>query len=301
MFFRLKSSGSRRYLQVVENRRENGTVRQHVLATLGRLDEIAASGSLAALLSSGARYCDEILLLSALEAEDSAARLSARRIGGPLLFGRLWDALEIGDVLTEQLAPRAFEFAVERAVFVAVLHRLFVSGSDRDCAAWMSDYRISGAEGLALHHFYRAMAWLGEELDETDQHHRTLAPRCLKDEIEEALFAKRRDLFSDLSVVFMDTTSLSFEGEGGATLGARGHSKDHRPDLKQMILGVVIDAEGRPVCTEMWPGNTADVNALLPILDRLRGRFGITRVCVVADRGFISAATLTGLEERGLE
>jgi transposase len=138
-------------------------------------------------------------------------------------------------------------------------------------------------------------------LDETDQHHCTLAPRCLKDEIEEALFAKRRDLFSDLSVVFLDTTSLSFEGEGGATLGARGHSKDHRPDLKQMILGVVIDAKGRPVCTEMWPGNTADVNALLPILDRLRGRFGITRVCVVADRGFISAATLTGLEERGLE
>jgi transposase len=165
----------------------------------------------------------------------------------------------------------------------------------------MSDYLIPGAEGLALHHFYRAMAWLGEELDEKRQRHRTLAPRCIKDEIEETLFACRRDLFSDLSVVFMDTTSLCFEGAGGQTLGARGHSKDHRPDLKQMVLGVVIDAEGRPVCTEMWPGNTADVTVLLPIIDRLRGRFGITRVCVVADRGLISAATVAGLEARGLE
>jgi transposase len=145
------------------------------------------------------------------------------------------------------------------------------------------------------------MAWLGEELAESAQAHRTQAPRCVKDLIEEALLARRQDLFSDLAVVFMDTTTLSFTGAGGETLGMRGHSKDHRPDLMQMVLGVVIDAQGRPVCTEMWPGNTADVGALLPIVDRLRGRFGIGRVCVVADRGLIAEATLAGLEARGLE
>jgi transposase len=148
------------------------------------------------------------------------------------------------------------------------------------------------------------MAWLGEELDaaEGGQAHATpFAPRCVKDQIEEALFARRRDLFSELSVVFMDTTSLSFEGAGGATLGQRGHSKDHRPDLMQLILCVVIDAAGRPICTEIMPGNTADVRILLPTIDRLRHRFAIGRVCIVADRGMISAATLEGLEERGLE
>ncbi|WP_048858509.1 IS1634 family transposase, partial [Acidiphilium multivorum] len=88
---------------------------------------------------------------------------------------------------------------------------------------------------------------------------------------------------------FMDTTSLYFEGAGGETLGAWGHSKDYRPQLAQMILGVVIDQDGRPICTEMWPGNTADVSVLVPVIDRLRSRFGITRVCVVADRGMISA------------
>jgi len=123
----------------------------------------------------------------------------------------------------------------------------------------------------------------------------------VKDRIEEALFQRRRDLFTDLSVVFLDTTSLAFEGAGGETLGARGHWKDHRPDLNQMILGVVIDGEGRPVCTEMGPGNTADVTALMPIVDRLRHRFGVGRVCVVADRGMISEGTIDALEERGLE
>ena len=99
----------------------------------------------------------------------------------------------------------------------------------------------------------------------------------------------------------MDTTSLAFCGAGGDSLGAHRHSKDHRPDLKQMILAVVIDGEGRPICTEMLPGNTADVTVLLPVVDRLRERFHIGRVCVVADRRMISAATIAALEERKLE
>src|SRR3712207_9175042 len=98
------------------------------------------------------------------------------------------------------------------------------------------------------------MAWLGEELPADQQAGATpFAPRTIKDLIEEQLFARRRDLFSELSVVFMDTTSLSFTGAGGETLGERGYSKDHRPDLMQMIVGVVIDAAGRPICSEMWP------------------------------------------------
>jgi transposase len=102
-------------------------------------------------------------------------------------------------------------------------------------------------------------------------------------------------------VVFLDTTSLYFEGEGGASLGARGHSKDYRPQLNQMIVGIIIDAQGRPVCSEMWPGNTADVTTLIPVIDRLRRRFAITEVCVVADRGMISGATIAALEQRGLD
>ena len=118
--------------------------------------------------------------------------------------------------------------------------------------------------------------------------------------VEERLFAHRRDLFTRLDLVFMDTTSLYFEGAGGQTLGRYGYSKDHRPDLRQMILAVLIDGDGRPVCSEMWPGNTADVTTLIPVIDRLRRRFAIGAVCVVADRGMISAETLAELEARRL-
>jgi Transposase DDE domain len=64
---------------------------------------------------------------------------------------------------------------------------------------------------------------------------------------------------------------------------------------------LIVDGAGRPICTEMWPGNTADVTTLLPVLDHLRRRFSVGRVCVVADRGMISAATIAGLEARKLE
>jgi len=161
--------------------------------------------------------------------------------GPPLVFERLWRDTACGVVLQELLANRDFAFPVERAVFLTVLHRLMVSGSDRACEQWRADYRIDGTEDLRLHHLYWAMTWLGEELPVAEQTNHTLAPRCIKDRIEEELFARRRDLFTDLSVVFMDTTSLYFEGEGGATLGERGHSKDYRPHLNQMIVGVIID------------------------------------------------------------
>ncbi|HZY41246.1 MAG TPA: IS1634 family transposase, partial [Anaerolineae bacterium] len=300
MFFRIKKSGGRAYVQVVENKRVDGAVRQSVIANLGRADDLIASGALASLLASGAKLTDQVLLINALDEDaDGSLSIAAKRIGGPLLFGRIWERLGIADVLGELLKHRAFEFAVERAVFVGTLHRLFVSGSDRDCSSWMEDYDIPGVDGLDLHHFYRAMAWLGEEMEEKPEG--ALAPRCVKDVIEEKLFDRRRDLFTDLSAVFMDTTSLSFYGEGGETLGEHGYSKDYRPDLKQMILGLVVDGSGSPICTEMWPGNTADVTTLLPVIDRLRERFGIGRVCVVADRGMISAETIAGLEQRKLE
>jgi hypothetical protein len=300
MFFRIKPSGARRYLQIVENKRIDGKVRQIVRLTVGRMDELEASGQLARLLGSGARHCEQLMLLSAFEAQ--ATSLTTKRIGAPLLFGRLWQESGIGPVLDALLADRAFEFPVERAVFATVLHRLMVSGSDRACEKWIEDYDIPGIEDLALHHLYRTMAWLGEELAEDEQTDATpFAPRTVKDLIEEALFIRRRDLFTDLSVVFMDTTSLYFEGRGGEIIGKRGYSKDYRPQLAQMILGLVIDQEGRPICSEMWPGNTADVSVLVPVIDRLRSRFGIGRVCVVADRGMISAATIEALEERKLE
>jgi hypothetical protein len=300
MYFRRKTSAGRAYLQIVESRREGDQVRQQVIATLGRFEDLQASGQLERLLRSGARFAAKAMMLSAV-ADDAAIKIAVRRVGPALVFERLWKETACRAVIDDLAGARGHKFALERAVFLTVLHRLLVSGSDRAADRWREDYMFAGVEGLDLHHLYRAMAWLGEELPAKEQDGRTpFAPRCLKDVMEERLFAHRRDLFTRLDLVFMDTTSLYFEGAGGQTLGQHGYSKDHRPDLKQMILAVLLDGDGRPVCSEMWPGNTADVTTVIPVVDRLRRRFDIGRVCIVADRGMISAETLTELEARRL-
>jgi transposase len=178
-----------------------------------------------------------------------------------------------------------------------VLHRLMVSGSDRHASTWRETIEVPGADALTLDHAYKAMAWLGEDVTaagEAQQRSRT-------DEIEEALYAHRRSLFGELAVAFFDTTSLYFEGRGGATLGQRGYSKDFRPQLNQVVLGIVLDEKDRPIASFLWPGNTADVTTLLPVVERLRGRFGVGRICVVADRGMISAATIAAFEAQGID
>lgn len=294
MFARIKKTGPYEYLQIVENRREGKKTLQRVIATVGRLDRLRQQGEIEPLVRSLSRFSGKVLLVLSGQSDDLHA--TAKKIGPALIFERLWKELGIGQVLRELLSQRKFEFDVERAVFLSVLHRLFVSGSDRSCDKWHRDYVVQGVEGLSLHHLYRAMAFLGEELD--DQSDRTpFSPRCTKDLVEEALFDRRRDLFSGLDCVFFDTTSVYFEGEGGQTLGRPGHSKDHRPDCNQMIVGVILDHSGHPVCCEMWPGNTADVRSLVPVIARIRSRFEIGRFCIVSDRGMISEQTMAWLEK----
>jgi transposase len=294
MFARIKKSGQHQYLQIVENHREGPKTIQRVIATIGRMDHLEAKGDIENIIRSLSRYSEKVLLILSGKSEVHAA---AKKIGPSLIFERLWKELGIGKIIQGLLGGRRFEFDVERAIFLTVLHRLFASGSDRSCDKWHQDYQIDGVESLSLHHLYRAMAFLGEEIE--DQRERTpFAPRCTKDVMEEAMFHERRDLFTGLDLVFFDTTSIYFEGEGGASLGEKGHSKDHRSDLNQMVVGAVLDEDGKPICCEMWPGNTADVKTLIPVIDRIRNRFHIGRFCVVADRGMISDETMKELGQR---
>ena len=297
MFFRQKRSGKYTYLQIVENRWEQGRSKQRVIATLGRLDRLTDSGQLDTLLQAGAKFSESILVLTA-HREGKSPAISTRRIGPALAFARLWEELQMPQVIRRLLAGRRLTLPVERILFLTVLHRLFASGSDRSClSVWKQDHEIPGSEKIALHQVYRAMAWLGESLPQDQQEGATpFSPRSMKDAFEEALFDRRRDLFSDLELVFFDTTSIYFEGEGGTELGQYGHSKEHRPDRRQMIVGAVLDGEGRPLCCELWPGNVTDVKTLIPIVDRLRTRFQIRSICIVADRGMISKETMAELQ-----
>src|SRR5436309_14895361 len=139
MFFRVKKSGPRSYLQIVENRWEAAGSRQQVLTTLGRLEQLQSSGQLDALLGSGARFAQQVLLLT----EHQRGRLPAirvSRLGPALVFERLWEQSGCREVIEQLLEGRRFEFAVERAVLLTVLHRLFAPGSDRAADKWKADY-----------------------------------------------------------------------------------------------------------------------------------------------------------------
>jgi hypothetical protein len=301
MFLRTKSNGPRTYLQIVESFRDQGRIKQRVIATLGRLDDLRDSGQLDGLLASMAKFSDSAAVIGDHQ-RGALETVSTRKIGPHLVFERLWKQLRIGESVGEMLRGRKFQFDVEAALYLTVLHRLIDPGSDRAAEKWREEHALPpAAMSLDLHQLYRAMAWLGETLPDAEQEGRTpFAPRCVKDALEERLFARRKDLFTEAAVVFFDTTSIYFEGKGGATLGRHGHSKDHRPDLHQMVVGLVLDSGGRPVCCELWPGNTTDVKSLVPIVDRLRERFRIREITVVADRGMVSDETVAELEARDL-
>jgi transposase len=298
VFLRSQTVDGRTYLLLVESQRVDGRIKQKVIARLGRLDDLRASGELERMLASLGRYSEKYAVLGA-HADGQAITTRTCTIGPALVFERLWQQIGIGEILAQMAGERRFGFEWERATFLTVLHRLFAPGSDRAGAKWKADYVIDGADELALHQMYRCMGWLGEALAEPGEGEAALALRTRKDLIEEQLFERRRDLFGGLELVFFDTTSIYFEGEGGEDLGRHGHSKDHRPDLKQMVVGVVLDGGGRPLCSQMWPGNTAEVTTLVPVIERMRSRFGVQRVCIVADRGMISRATMDYLEQQG--
>jgi hypothetical protein len=168
--------------------RDGKKVRQQVIATLGRLDLLQASGQLDRLMRSGLRHCQSLAVLDAHAAGETQP-VAVHRLGADLVFGRLWQESGLPEVLGTLLKGRRFEFDVERALYLTVLHRLFESGSDRSAERWREHYLIPGTEGLELHHLYRAMAFLGEPLPSQGT---SAGPvRCTKDVLEEGLFERR--------------------------------------------------------------------------------------------------------------
>jgi len=285
MFVRVKTLRANhrtyQYLHIVENRWENGKVRQRIVGSLGRLDQLLASGDLRQVIEGLVAQCPQVRLLEA-QRQDVLAAESDRVWGPVLIFERLWQELGLEELLHQLARGGRFDFAVERCAFALVLQRLLAPGSDRRGAEWIQTLEAPGFQALRLPHFYRTVGWLWRR----------------KDRIERHLYERDRDLFNaGLDLVFFDTTSTYFEGrewEGWAKLGK---SRDHRPDHLQLILGVVMRRDGVPISCEIWPGNLHDTKTLLPMLEGLKERFRITKVVLVCDRGMVSAKNLKALRQ----
>jgi DDE family transposase len=269
------------YLQLVEARREAGRNRQRVIATLGRLDQVSASGQLDRLIAGLARFSEHLRVVP-VDRGDALAARTAKSWGPALIFGRLWERQGLPGILGRLSAHRKFGFDVERVAFALALQRLVAPGSDRQSAGWLETIEAPGFETIRLHQMYRTVAALA----------------ALRGELERELFLADRDLFSGgLDLVCIDTTSsyVYREHEHDGTLRRRGYSRDKRPDLLQVVVCLAVDRRGWPVAWEVFPGNTADRPAFEAMVAKLRERFRIGRVCVVADRGMIARDTLAYL------
>jgi len=285
MFVRIKrsvqSGTTYEYLQIVESFRERGKPRQRVLATLGKRDVLVASGALDGLLQSIARFSERLRVVEAVRTEGIVAR-SSKLWGPPLVFGRLWENQGLPEILERLARNRRFGFEPERVSFAMALQRLCCPGSDLQGSGWIRTVEAPGFETIELQHLYRMSGLLAE----------------IREELERELFDRDRDLFTQsLDLVFIDTTSIYVYRTEETEWRLRGYSRDHRPDLPQLVLAVAVDRQGWPVSWEVFPGNTADHKAFEAMIQKMRERFRIRRVIVVADRGMISQRAIKDLED----
>jgi Transposase DDE domain len=285
MFIRVKSVAqegrSYEYLQIVRSVRDGDRVRQELVASLGRRDLLVATGKLDKLLQALGRFSTRLKVVEAARDERFIAR-AAKSWGPALVFGRLWERQGLPEILGRLAKGRRFGFDPERVAFALALQRLTAPGSDLQGAAWAQTVEAPGFEALALHQFYRTLPWLA----------------ATRQDLEQALFLKDRDLFSaELDLVFVDTTSVYLYRDSQSELARHGYSRDRRPDLPQLVLCVAVDVQGWPVAWDVLPGNTADTEALNLAIARFRARFCIRRTVVVADRGMLGKATLTQLRD----
>ena len=294
-----------RYLALAHNQRVGAATKANVLLNLGREDRLDPDG-LRRLVRSINRYLgapntdgtDAAAVTGADTVTDGLRLMSSRPAGAAWLLHGLWKALDVDTALRKVLGGRRFSTDVERVLFALVANRAIDPASKLAAAEWAScDVAIPGLDGMDEDQAYRAMDLLVEA--DTDA------------SVQEAVFFAVADLLNlEVDLLFFDTTSTYFQrdtedpdpdpdGEDESPGFRRyGHSKDHRRDLPQIVIGLAVTREGIPVRCWCWPGNTNDQAILPEVKDGLRG-WRLGRVVTVVDRGFSSRENLAYLRRAG--
>jgi transposase len=284
-----KDGSTVRYVQLAHNHRKGTNTQAEVLLHLGREDRLDLAG-LRRLVGSISRYLDGAGALPPAGPEAALAVESSRQLGAVWLLDGLWRKLGVADALGGVLGGRRFSTAVERVLFALVANRAVDPMSKLSAAEWAShDAAIPGLVGMDDDQAYRAMD--------------LLVAADTQARVQEAVFFAAANLLNlEVDLLFFDTTSTFFQREGEeAGPGAfrvYGHSKDHRPDLPQIVIGLAVTREGIPVRCWCWPGNTNDMTVIKQVKDDLRG-WRLGRVITVVDRGFASDDNLAYLTRAG--
>ncbi|MFG3656679.1 IS1634 family transposase [Streptomyces sp. NPDC047706] len=214
-------------------------------------------------------------------------------MGRAWLLDGLWKLLGIDTALASRIDGRKFRTAVERTLFALVANRAIAPASKLAAAEWATcDQVIPGLDALSEQHAYRAMD--------------LLVQADVQGAVQEAVFFSAAHLLNlEVDLVFFDTTSTYFERDEAddpdgedSSLRQYGHSKDHRKDLPQIVIGLAVTREGIPVRCWTWPGGTNDQTVITEVKDGLRD-WRLGRVVTVCDTGFSSEADQSYLKRAG--
>ena len=295
-----------RYLALAHNERnERGVPVARVVHNFGRENLVDREG-LVRLVRSIQRFLggEEALRAGAPHGFDF---LAAPECGGPHLVGELWGQLGIGKAINRVAGVGRGRSGVERAIFTMVCQRCLEPASKLEATRWVGrDVVIDGVGGFDEDQLYRAMDFL----------------LACSERVQESVFFSVAHLLNlEVDVIFFDTTSSYFEtepweepGEDDASeddpqtgvaaeeaqgpLRRLGHSKDHRPDLPQVVIGLAVTREGIPVRCWVWPGNTNDQSVVEQVKADLVG-WRLGRAIYVVDSGFSGQANLRHLRSAG--
>ena len=274
------------YLRVVENVRQQGRVVQRTVLNLGNVSQWDAP-RLTELVTTLTQFVGDPAPAAGLTLEQ--VTYGESRVLGPYLpLAHLWAVLGLDDLLATAFAGQPEAPTLQACAKAMVLTQLVAPRSKRSTWARVRDRaEIPGLDGrtLPLHAYYRALTALADA----------------KPALETALHQRVRHLFNqDLTLVFYDVTSVAFEGTH-CPRARHGYSREHRPDLLQLEVGLLVDAEGLPIGHEVFDGNVTDVTTVLTTLAGLQERFHVTRCVFVGDDGMASAANLAAIAAAGYE
>ena len=285
--FKNKDGSTRSYLYLVESTYDPKTKmsKQRNICNLGRIDDPGTSKVVDNIIKHLSEFSEKIKILNIEQDIDVD---EAKTYGEIQIFRKLWKDLGLEKVLTKYFSKTNKQVDLVEAIFAMVCNRLIAPSSERAMNRWKEDVYEPKWDRYDLHHFYRALDFLADH----------------KENLELSLYKASKDLFNyKVDVVMFDTTSVSYWGEGEVAneLLKYGYPKNKRNDLKQLVIGIIMDQKGFPIGHEVWEGNKSDKPAFKEVIEKIKKKYSIGKVIMVADRGMVSEDNIKYLEENGYE
>jgi transposase len=283
-------AGTKEYLSLVESYRINGKKKNKTIMSLGRADTVDEK-YVQKIIFGLSRLTKQLSIIDSQASESSDPHIKiyeSMNLGTTLVIDYLWKELGLSDLFRKiKKKYKKLQFDLELVFKATVIYRLVKPGSERKMLDWFYDVYLPGTEKLQLQHLYRGLAIIAEH----------------QMEIEDHLLEKSQTLFGiDCSLVFFDTTSTYFEGDmlDDKALKQYGRSKDHRPDRRQVKVGMVMSRDGIPIHCPFFAGNESDFTSAQKVIRILAKKERIGEMIFVGDSGMTSQKNIDELKEQNI-